>query len=101
MLSSQVSNHPIPATVVSHSLRLGEDAAAWLTLRLSMIEECEKKWSLEIESACSELSIDRTRTFIWSAVGALHSAFWSLRDDRETSRNWYAAMACAEELAKL
>jgi len=46
-----------------------------------------------------ELSLDRRRLYSWSAVSALHSAFWSLRDEADMGKNWQAAMACAEELA--
>ena len=54
---------------------------------------------MRAEQFAEELAMDRQRLFTWSVVSALHSAFWSLRDDTDKTRNWHAAMDYAEALA--
>jgi streptomycin 6-kinase len=46
------------------------------------------------------LSLDRRRVYLWSAVRALQSSFWSFHDGPSDDFLWDEGVICAEELAK-
>jgi streptomycin 6-kinase len=51
------------------------------------------------DQIAEELSLDRERVYAWSAVRAIQSAFWSLRDEPGTNGPVYeGAIVCAQAL---
>ena len=81
---------------------IGEAAWEIAPFLLNNLPPDESTWAAVMRrraaQLCDELSLDRQRVYIWTAVRALQSAFWSLRDDTLLhGKVWAGAVLCAEE----